>query len=222
MTTKLESRIARLERSLTGRVLARASAGLLDRFYADEYEKLLRRLYSTMPWYHIESVERELSLRDRRGRLLRLAAREDGFGLRPPRRPMVPRVRLSPLTLDLIGRARRAMLGDRRPLSLPEQVCNVYAWAKKYKRADIPMRECEVCGYDVPAPMPPPINYGPILDRLADLSRPFNRRLPVSITSCPLCKGALANDSDKPWSAKNSDDVVDVHVWPDGEVSLLH
>ncbi len=221
MTTKLKSRVARLERSLPARQLAQASTGLLDDFDADEYVRLLGRLYSTMPWHYIDSVARELSLRHRHDRVLRLAAREDGFGLRPPRRPMVPQVRLSHLTLDLIGRIRRAMLGDRRPFTLPERVCNVYAWAKKYKRADITMRECVDCGYDVPAPEEPVINNGALLNMLADLSRPIKCLLPTGMTNCPLCGSKLAPDGHRPWSDRNPDDVVNVYVWPDGGVSLI-
>jgi hypothetical protein len=113
------------------------------------------------------------------------------------------------------------MFGDRRPLALPARVCNVYDWAKEYKRADIPMRECVACGYDVPAPPTPVVNYGAMLKIVADLSRPIESRLSGGITSCPLCGGALAPEGDRPWSDKNPDDVVDVYVWPDGEVSLL-
>lgn len=221
MTTKLKSRVAQLEQSLPARQLAQGSAGLLDDFDADEYVQLLGRLYSTMPWHYIDSVARELSLRHRHPRVLRLAAREDGFGLRSPRRPMVPRVRLSHLTLDLIGRIRRAMLGDRRPFFLPERVCNVYAWAKKYKRADIIMRECVDCGYDVPAPDEPVINNGALLRILADLSRPIVGLLPTGMTNCPLCGSELAPDGQRPWSNKHPDNVVDVYVWPDGQVSVL-
>lgn len=221
MTTKLKTRVAQIERSLPARQLARASAGPLDGFDEDEYGRLLGQLYSTMPWHYIDSVARELSLRHNRDRVLRLAAREDGFGLRRPRRPLVPLVRLSPLTLDLIGRIRRAMLGDCRPFTLPERVCNVYAWAKKYKRADILMRECVDCGYDAPAPEEPVINNGALLKILADLSRPITGLQPIGMTACPLCRSALAPDGQRPWSDRNPEDVVNVHVWPDGEVSLI-
>ncbi|MDQ3917405.1 MAG: hypothetical protein M3348_02935 [Acidobacteriota bacterium] len=222
MTTKLKSRVARLERSIPGRELALASAGMLDDFDVDEYVRLLGQLYSTMPMHYIGSVARELSLRHRHDRMLRLAAREDRFGLRPPRRPLVPRLRLSPLTLDLIRRIRRAMLGDCRPFALPEKVCNVYAWAKKNKRTDICMRECVGCGYDVPPPEEPVINNGALLKMLGDLSRPITGLRPIGMTACPLCRSALAPDGQRPWSDRNREDVVDVHVWPDGEVSLLH
>lgn len=221
MTMKLKSRVAQIERSLPARRLAQASAGLLEDFDAEEYGRLLGHLYSTMPLHYIDSVARELSLKHRHGRALRLATREDGFGLRQPRRPLVPRLRLSPLTLDMIGRIRRAMLGDCRPFTLPERVCNVYAWVKKYKRFDFIMRECVSCGYDIPAPEEPVINNGALLRMLADLSRPITGLQPIGMTACPLCRSTLAPDGQRPWSDRNPEDVVDVHVWPDGEVSLI-
>lgn len=113
------------------------------------------------------------------------------------------------------------MLGDRRPFTLAERVCNVYAWAKKYTRADITMRECVDCGYDVPAPEEPVIHNGALLNMLADLSRPIVGRLPSDMTNCPLCGSKLAPDGHRPWSDRNPDDVVNIYVWPDGEVSLI-
>jgi hypothetical protein len=130
----------------------------------------------------------------------------------------VPRLRLSRLTLSFIERFERALRGDRRPLSLPREVCDVYHWAETFKRDDIPMRECEDCGYDTPAP--PRVSYSPILHVMGGFSETMESHCTFAITSCPLCGGALAPQDERPWSDKNPDKVVDVHVWPDGEVTL--
>lgn len=111
MTTKLKSRIARLERDLPARRKAEAAVGLLNDYDIKDYGTLFGKLYETMPSHHRDCVTRELSLKHQRHRTLRLAAIEDGLRLRPPRRATVPRLRLSQLTLSFIGRLERA----RRP-----------------------------------------------------------------------------------------------------------
>src|SRR3712207_470881 len=144
---------------------------------------------------------------------LKPAPREERFRLRPPRRRLVPRVRLSPLTLSFIGRLERALHGDRRPLALPKKVCDVYLWVERYKRDDVPVRECEQCGYDTPAP--PRTITRPMLNAMEGSWQSIEAYIPFSITSCPLCGGTLAPKGNRPWSKRNRDKVVDVHVWPD-------
>jgi hypothetical protein len=219
MMTKLKSRVVRLEKDLPARQLAEASAGLLDAFDFREYGQLLSQLYSTMPELYVDCVSGELALKLARDNALRLAAREDGFGLRPSRRATVPQVRLSQLTLSLIGRIRRAMYGDQRPLSLPTMVCNIYLCAAKYRPDGIPrVRECEACGYATPTPIV--ITYRAALKMLPRVPSTLVSRHDFTMDSCPLCGGTLAPWLQRPWSDQNPDKVVDVHVWPDGEISL--
>lgn len=217
--TKLKSRVTRLERDLPARQLAEASAGLLDDFDVQEYGRLLGQLYSTMPGLYADCVAGELALKHDRDRALHLAAREDGFRLRPSRRATVPRVRLSQLTLSVIGRVRRALYGDQRPLALPAQVCNIHLWAARYRSDGIPrVRECTACGYDTP--MPIELTYRTALKMLPRVPYALSSYEDFTMDSCPLCGGALASGSERPWSDQNPDKVVDVHVWPDGEVTL--
>jgi hypothetical protein len=219
MTTKLKLRVVRLQRDLPARRRAEASAGLLADYDIKEYGTLFRKLYETMPSHHRACVTRELSLKHERYSALRLAAREDGFRMRSPRRVTVPRLRLSRLTLSFIGRLERALRGDRRPLSLPARVCDVYLWAERYKCDGIPLRECEDCGYDTPAP--PGVTYTAALSIMDGASHAVPTHSTFSISSCPLCRGTLAPEGERPWSDENQDDVVDIHVWPDGEISVL-
>lgn len=220
MTTKLKSRVARLESDLSARQAAQASAGLSDGFDFEEYGRLLGRIYSTMPGLYVSCVAGELSVKRDRDAALRLAAREDRVRLRPSRRATLPRLRLSPLTLSLIGRVRRAMCGDRRPLSLPEKVCHIYLWAAKFRPDGVPrLRECTACGYDTPTPVE--ITHRAILKIVPRLPYAFVSPSDFKMESCPLCGGALAPPYERPWSDKNSHKVFDVHVWPDGEVTLL-
>jgi hypothetical protein len=220
MTTKLKSRVVRLEQDLRAR---HDAAGRLD-FGLEEVQRLYVRLhtelYRTLPLQYMDEVSTELRLKRRHGELLRRAAREDEFRpRRTSRRATVPRPRLSPLTLSFIGRLERAVRGDRRPLALPLKVCNLYAWAWRYKRGEIPIRECETCGYDTPAL--PRVTYRAALNVLAGTSYAIDTHLTFAITSCPVCGGALAPEGERPWSERNPDKVVDLHVWPDGEVTLL-
>lgn len=220
MTTKLKSRVARLERDLLARQSAQASAGLLDIFDVESYGCLLGQIYSTMPKLYISSVAGELFMRSDHDAALRLATREDRFRLHPSRRATLPRLRLSPLTLSLTGRVRRAMYGDRRPLSLPEQVCHILLWAAKFRSDGVPhIRECTVCGYDTPTPIA--VTYRAILKVMPRLPSAFLSASEPTIESCPLCDGPLAPPGKRPWSERNPGKVVNVRVWPDGEVSLI-
>jgi hypothetical protein len=220
MTTKLKSRVARLESDLSARRAAQASAGLSDVFDFEKYLRLLVQIYSTMPELYVSCVAGELSMKRDRDAALRLAAREDGARLRPSRRATLPRLRLSPLTLSLIGRVGRAMCGDQRPLSLPDQVCTIYLWAAKFRPDGVPgLRECTACGYDTPTPIE--ITYRAILKIVPRLPYAFVSPSDFTMESCPLCGGPLAPKGERPWSERNPDKVVDLHVWPDGEVSAL-
>jgi hypothetical protein len=218
MTTKLKARLDRLERDLPARRRLAADAGLSD-FDAEEYNRLFDKLLGTMPSAHRLAVLDELTLKERRARALRLAGREDRFRLRPPRRPLAPRVRLSRLTLSFIGRLERALRGDRRPLALPRKVCDVYLWAEQFKRDDIPVRECEACGYDTPAP--PRVTHMSVLNVMSGTSHLIEAHSPFAVISCPLCGDTLAPPGERPWSDRNPDEVVDVHVWADGEISTV-
>jgi hypothetical protein len=218
---KLKSRVARLESDLSARQTAQASAGLSDVFDFEEYPRLLGQIYSTMPKLYVSCVAGELFMKRDRDAALRLAAREDGVRLRPSRCATLPRLRLSPLTLSLmIGRVRRAMRGDRRPLSLPKKVCHFYLWAAKFRPDGVPrLRECTACGYDTPTPIE--ITHRAIIKIMPRLPYAFVSPSDFAMESCPLCGGSLAPKGERPWSDRNRDKVVDVHVWPDGEVSVL-
>jgi hypothetical protein len=220
MKMKLKARVACLERDIPARQVAQASAGLLDSFDFAEYLDLLSQIYSTMPKLYVSCVAGELFMKRDHDAALRLAAREDRFRLRPPRRATLPRLRLSPLTLSLIGRVRRAMYGDRRPLSLPEQVCHILLWAAKFRPDGVPhIRECMACGYDTPTPIA--VTYRAILKVMPRLPYAFLSASEPTIESCPLCDGPLAPLGERPWSERNPDKVIDVRVWPDGEMSLI-
>ena len=220
MTTKLKRRVERLEIDLPARQRAEESVGLTLDFNAEEYRHLHSELYRSMSDPSKDLLLNELSLKHRRRDVLKIAAREDRFRLRPPRAALVPKVRLSPLTLSFIGRLKRALHGDRRPLALPKKVCDIYLWAHYYKQPDIPIRECEACGYDTP--LPPKLTFDRAFSLWSDPVRAakYYSHLDLAINSCPLCGGTLALASDRPWSDRNPDKVVDVHVWPDGEVSI--
>jgi hypothetical protein len=220
MTTKLKSRIAGLERGLPARRQVKAPTGPPPPdFDAEEYGRFLRVLRNSMPAHYSQRVVDEMSRMLHRDDILQLAVREAPFHLRPSRRALVPRVRPSCLTLSFLGRADRAGRGDGRPVALPARVCDVYHWAETYKRDDIPVRECEDCGYDTPAPRPMTIT--PCLHVMEGIYIPSESYAPIVITSCPFCGGTLAPEHHRPWSDRNRDKVVDVHVWPDGKVSVM-
>lgn len=216
----LKARVARLEKALPARRRVAADIGLLG--YDDKkYDRLMGELLDTLPMGHSGNVIKELSMKCNHRTALRLAAREDRFRLRmrPPRGATIPRLCLSQLTLSFIGRLERAVRGDGRPLALPKEVCNLYAWAERYKHRNIPIRECVDCGYDTPAI--PRVAYIAALNVIEGGSFAFPTYHTFAITSCPLCGGELAPAGERPWSDRNRDKVVDVHVWPDGEVSVL-
>jgi hypothetical protein len=167
-----------------------------------------------MPPVYRLAVLNDLSRKHRRDRALRLATREDRFRLRPPRRALVPQLRLERLTLSFICRLERALRGDMRPLALPAKVCDIYLWMERYKRDDVPVRECEACGYDTPAPRS--VTYYAALNVMAACSHTRESYSTFAIDSCPLCGGTLAPENLRPWSDRNPDKVVNVHVWPDG------
>jgi hypothetical protein len=219
MLKKLELRVTRLERDLPARrrVEEDTEPSPLD-FDTEEYGRFLRVLYNSMPAYHSQCVVDEMALMLRRDDIRQVAIREDASRWRQPRGPLVPRVRPSRLTLSFLGRADRARRGDRRPVALPAQVCDVYLWAETYKH-DVPVRECEDCGYDTPAPRS--VTITPCLHIMEGVYIPRESYAPIVITSCPVCGGTLAPEHQRPWSDRNRDKVVDVHVWPDGEVSVL-
>jgi hypothetical protein len=219
MTTKLKRRVERLERDLPARRRAEKSAGLLPDYDEEEYSRLWDELYGTIPEVFRDILRKELSQMHRREDALMIAAREDRFRLRPPRAALAPRAHLSRLTLSFIGRLERALHGDRRPLALPKKVCDVYFWAEQYKRDDIPVRECESCGYDTPAP--PARSPMVVLDVLSGTSHTIESYLTFTINRCPVCGDALAPPGHRPWSDSNPDKVVDVHMWPDGEISII-
>lgn len=216
MITKLKARVGRLEKDFRARRLLDEGLRMFD---ADLYDRLKAELAATMPSVHWLAVIDDLIRKDKHDELLRLANREDRFRLRPPRRTFVPRLCFSRLTVSFISRLERALRGDRRPLALPGKVCDIYLWMERYKRDDIPLRECEACGYDTPAP--PPVTYYAALNVLAGCSHIRESFSTFALDSCPLCGDRLAPNGTSLWRAENSDKVIDLHVWPDGEVSAL-
>ena len=87
------------------------------------------------------------------------------------------------------------------------------------KRDDTPVRECEACGYDAPAPRP--VTYHAALNVLGSCSHAVEAPSPFTLSSRPVCGGTLAPPGERPWSDGNPDKVVDLHVWADGEVSVV-
>jgi hypothetical protein len=172
--------------------------------YADKGLMLYGKLEATMWESHRLQVNAEMMrLYDYKRICEFLAPGRTGTTRRIP----VPRLRLSKLTLNFLERYERALRGDSRPLALPYEAGRIYADADadRHKVSILHHAECPACGYDTPILVPSDYRHG--------ASRP---------DACPLCGSALAGGGPKIWAGKNPDKVVvDVYVWPDGEVSVI-